>query len=350
MTPTNVPIYEEWIGTLDGFVNAQIRAQVSGYISKQDYAEGSEVKKGALLFEIDPRPFQAVLEQAKARLAQDEAQVQKSRLDVERYQPLAKDQAVSQQDLDNALQAYASAQAMTNADRAAIDAAVLNLGFTKIVSPIDGVAGQALVQLGDLVGPSGSILTTVSQLNPMRVYFQVSEHSYLTFWTKLIDNPTNQLGSSLPLELILSDGSVYPEKGRFFFAGREVNVNTGTLQIAGLFPNPHGLLRPGQYALVRAQTQTRTNALLVPQRAVTELQGTYQVDIIGDSNRVSVVSLKLGPVIGSDWLVEKGLHGGEHVIVEGLQKAKPGETVNPQPFGQNQQLSKAPTANESASR
>jgi membrane fusion protein, multidrug efflux system len=330
LAATNVPIFEEWIGTLDGFVNAQIHAQVTGYLLTQNYAEGSEVKKGDLLFRIDPRPFQAVLDQANAKLAQDKAQAGKTELDVARYTPLAKEQAISQEELDDAVQANLGADAQVKADEAAIESAQLNLGFTRIKSPIDGLAGTALAQTGDLVGQSGSVLTTVSTINPIKVYFQVSEQSYLTFWRRLA-GPENA-DEDVPLQLIFADGSVYPEKGKFFFADRQVNPNTGTLQIAGLFPNADFMLRPGQYGRVRAQTQTITNALVVPQRAVTELQGTYQVAVVGGTNSVHIQSVTTGAQVGSDWIIESGLKPGDRVVVEGIQRVKEGTVVNPQPF------------------
>jgi membrane fusion protein (multidrug efflux system) len=336
VTPTNLPIFEEWIGTLDGSVNAQIRAQVSGYLLTQNYLEGGQVKSGDLLFQIDPRPFQAVLDQAKARLAQDQAQVEKARLDVERYTPLAKDQAISQEQLDNAIQANLAAQAQVKADEAAIETTALNLSFTKITAPIGGLAGLAQVQIGDLVGPSGAVLTTVSDLDPVKVYFQVSEQSYLNFWRHFIVPGASDI-TAPPLQLILSDGSTYPEQGKFFFADRQVNINTGTLQITGLFPNKNNLLRPGQYARVRAQTQIRTNAIVVPQRAVTELQGSYQVAVVGESNRINMASVKVGQQVGSHWLVEEGLKPGAQVVVEGTQKAKAGTVVNPKPWMQEKQ-------------
>jgi RND family efflux transporter MFP subunit len=330
VSPTNVPIFEEWIGTLDGFANAQIHAQVSGYLLTRNYVEGSPVKKGDLLFEIDPRPFEAALDQAKAKLAQDRAQLGKTELDVKRYTPLAKEQAISQEELDNAVQANLAAAAQVKADEAAIATAQLNLDFTKIIAPIGGIAGIALAQIGDLVGPSGGALTTVSTVDPMRAYFNVSEQSYLTFWRGLLGGgETNEV---LPLELILSDGSVYPVRGKFFIADRQVNANTGTLQIAGLFRNPQFLLRPGQYGRIRAQTQLRRDALVVPQRAVTELQGTYQLNVVDDQNKAHVKPVKVGPQIGANWIIEEGLKPGERVVVEGTGKAKEGAPVNPKPF------------------
>jgi membrane fusion protein (multidrug efflux system) len=331
LTQTNVPIFEEWIGTLDGFVNAQIHAQVTGYLLNQNYTEGAEVKKGDLLFQIDPRPFQAELDQALSKLAQDQAQSGKTALDVKRYTPLAQEQAISQEELDNAVQADIGAKAQVKADDAAVENARLNLGFTKITSPIDGLAGTALAQIGDLVGPSGSVLTTVSTINPIEVYFQVSEQSYLTFWRRFI-GATNLVEDS-PLQLIFSDGSVYPQKGKFYYADRAVNPNTGTLQIFGLFSNADFSLRPGQYGRVRAQTQTITNALVVPQRAVAELQGTYQVAIVNETNSVHLQSVKVGAQVGADWIIENGVKAGERIVVEGTGKVKEGMVVNPKPFG-----------------
>jgi membrane fusion protein (multidrug efflux system) len=331
LAPTNVPIFEEWIGTLDGYVNAQIHAQVTGYLLTQNYAEGREIKKGDLLFQIDPRPFQAELDQANAKLAQDKAQAGKTELDVNRYTPLAQEQAISQEQLDDAVQANLAAKAQVKADEAAVESAQLNLGFTKIKSPIDGLAGIALAQIGDLVGQSGgSMLTTVSTINPIKVDFQVSEQSYLMFWRRLVGS--GNADEIFPLQLIFADGSVYPETGKFFFADRQVNPNTGTLQIVGLFSNANYMLRPGQYGRVRAQTQTLTNALLVPQRAVTELQGTYQVTLMNETNTVHLQSVSVGDQIGSNWLIKSGLKPGDRVVIEGTQKVKEGQVVNPKPF------------------
>jgi len=332
IAPTNVPIFEEWIGTLDGFVNAQIRAQVTGYLQKQDYREGSEVMKDDLMFEIDPRPFQAVLEQAQAKLAMDQAQAGRTELDVKRYIPLAKEQAISEQELDNAVQANLAAAAQVQADEANVTNALLNLGFTKIKSPVDGIAGTALAQIGDLVGQSGNVLTTVSTLNPIKVYFQVSEQSYLTFWRRFVSGGET---NDFPLQLLLSDGSIYHENGRFFYADRQVNPNTGTLQIFGLFSNADFVLRPGQYGRVRAQTHVETNALVVPQRAVAELQGTYQVSVIGETNQIRVQSVNVGDQVGNGWIIKSGLKAGDRVVVEGTQKAKEGTVVTPKPYTTN---------------
>jgi membrane fusion protein (multidrug efflux system) len=330
VTPTNVPLYEEWIGTLDGFVNAQIRAQVTGYLQAQDYAEGSAVTNGQLLFQIDPRTFQAALDEARGRLAQDKAQAVRTDLDAKRYAPLAKEQAVSQQEYDNAVQANLGAAAQVQSDEASVSNAQLNLSFTRITSPINGIAGTALAQIGDLVGQSGSVLTTVSTVNPIKAYFQVSEQSYLTFWRRL---STGESGKDTPLQLILSDGSVYPQPGRFFYVDRQVNPTTGTLQVFGLFSNADFALRPGQYGRIRAQTQVKTNALMLPQRAVTELQGSYQVSLIGETNQIHLQPVKVGEQVGNQWIIEDGLKPGDRVVVNGLQKAsKEGALVNPKPI------------------
>lgn len=331
VSPQDVPVTEEWIGTLDGSVNAQIRAQVTGYLVAQKYAEGSHVKKGDTLFEIDARPFQAALEQAEAKLAQDTAQLGKTQLDVKRYTPLAKTQAMSQEELDNAVQANLAAEAQVKADQAALDLARVNLGFTKIVSPIDGIAGTATAQIGDLLSPSSGVLTTVSTVDPMRVYFPVSEESYLNYWKQFVNSSGGAQGDSPPvLQLILVDGSVYPEHGKFFYADRQVNQTTGTLQITALFPNPDSLLRPGQYGRVRAQTRIRHGVFVVPQRAVSELQGSYQIDVVtsdNGTNRTHVKNVKVGERTGSNWVVNSGLTNGDQVVVEGLLKVKEGTAV-----------------------
>jgi RND family efflux transporter MFP subunit len=340
LAPTNVPVSEEWIGTLDGYVNAQIRGQVTGYLIKQDYAEGSRVKQGDLLFEIDPRPFQAVLDQDQAKLAQDQALLGKTDLDVKRYTPLAREQAISQEELDDAVQANLAAAAQIKVDEAAIETARLNLSFTKIISPVDGLAGLALAQIGDLIGQSGSVLTTVSTIDPIKVYFQVNEESYLTFWRQFIGSTNGD--PNCPLQLVFADGSVYPQKGEFFFADRQVNPNTGTLQIVGIFPNTDYVLRPGQYGRVRAQTQSLTNVLVVPQRAVAELQGSYQVTTVTGTNTVHIQTVNVGAQIGPDWVINSGLEPGDRVVVEGIQKVKDGAAVNPVPFASGQPLADPP--------
>jgi membrane fusion protein (multidrug efflux system) len=330
--PRDVPIYEEWIGALDGFVNAGIRAQVTGYLQAQNYKEGSRVKKGDPLFQIDARPFQAALDQARAKLAQSQAQAQKTALDVQRYTPLAKEEALSQEELVNAVQADLAAKAQVQADQASLETAQLNLEFTKVTSPVDGLAGLALAQVGDLVSLSSGLLTTVSQVDPIKAFFNVSEQSYLSFWR---DHIQTQNGDGLALQLVLSDGSIYPLPGKVFFADRQVNQNTGTLQIIGTFPNPDYILRPGQYGRVRAQTQLKRGVLVVPQRAVAELQGSYQVALVVDDNQTNKTHLqavKVGAQVGAEWIIEEGLHPGDRVVVEGTQKAKEGTPVNPKPF------------------
>jgi len=353
----DVPIWNEWVGTLEGLVNAQIKPQVLCYLLRQTYKEGSFVRKGELLFEIDPRTFQAALDQAKAQranaegqLAQAEANQVKTQLDVNRYTPLAKEQAVTQQDLDNAIQANVAAQAQVraakaqiDAARAQVDAAQLNLGFTRIVSQIDGIAGIAQAQIGDLVGPT-SLLTTVSTLDPIKVYFTVSEKGYLNY---IKENPDAakraEQERQLGLEMILADGSRYPHEGSFSFADRQVDVKTGTLRLQGLFPNPGNILRPGQFARVRAVTKTRRGALLVPQRAVTELQGSYQVAVVGKDNKVEIRPVKVGERTGSQWVVDAGLKPGERVIAEGIQRVRQGMTVNPKPLKAETEAKPAPT-------
>src|SRR6266700_6794627 len=279
--PQDVPIYHEWIGTLDGLVNAQIRAQVAGYLLKQNYREGDMVKKGDLLFEIDPRPFQAALDQAKGLLAQAEAQQDKTALDVKRFTPLAKVNAISQEELDDAIHANLAAKAGVLSAKATVEQAELNLGFTKITSPIDGIAGIARAQIGDLVGPASGELTAVSTVDPIKVYFTFTEASYMDYMDRYADDTKRaEHERDLELELILANGTVYPHKGKFYFADRQVDVRTGALRVAGLIPNPGRVLRPGQFARVRARTQIRTGALAVPQRAVMELQGNYEVAVV----------------------------------------------------------------------
>jgi len=341
--PQDVPVYKEWIGTLDGLVNAQIRAQVTGYLLTQDYTEGKQIKKGDLLFTIDPRPFEAALSQANAKLAQDQVQQSRTHWDVERYEPLAKKNAISQQEYINAVQSDLAAQAQVKADEALIQTAQLNIEFTKIVSPIDGLAGIAQAQIGDLVGPGGPLLTAVSTIDPIKVYFITSEQAYLTYrrqYTNATERATHE--QELELQLLLADGSVYPHKGKFVFAGREVNPTTGTIQLTGLVPNPDAILRPGQFARVRAKTQMRKDAIVVPQRAVSELQGSYQVALVSEvngTNKVHLQPVTIGERIGSDWIIEKGLKPGDSVVVEGTQKAnKEGAVVMPKPFEQPKEI------------
>ena len=327
VTQQDVPIYHEWIATLDGFVNATIQPQVSGYLIRQNYREGALVRKNEVLFKIDPRPFQAVLDQAKAQLAQAEAQLGKTQLDVQRDTPLAREKAIAQSQLDNDVQANLAGKATVQADRAAVEQAEINLEFTNVRSLIDGVAGIATGQVGNLVGPQ-TVLTTVSQLDPIKAYFVASEQQYLAFVQR---NPTvasrEKTERQLVLQLVLADGSVYPKKGKFFAADRHVDVQTGAIRLAGLFPNPDNVLRPGQYGRVRFVSYIRPGALLVPQKAVTELQGMYQVAVVGSGDRVNVRTVQVGERSGEMWIIEQGIKPGERVVVEGVQKVRDGMQV-----------------------
>ncbi len=326
----DVPVTQEWIGSLDGFVNAQIRAQVSGYLLKQDYREGTAVHRGDPLFEIDPRPFAAAVSQAEGQLSQMQAQLGKAELDEKRYRPLAADKAISQQELDDAVQARMSAQAQVVSARAAVDQARLNLGFTHIVSPVDGIAGLIQAQIGDLVGPTTGALTTVSTVDPIKAYFPISEQAYLGFRGRDPSAPSFPAG--IKFDLYLTDGSKYPEPGTLFAIDRQVDLTTGTLRVAALFPNPRGLLRPGQFARVRAVVTDLPGALLVPQRALSELQGGYQLATVDAANRVHLVTVTVGPAVGPLIVISTGLKVGDRVVVEGLQKVKEGTVVAPQPY------------------
>ena len=399
----DVPVYSEWIGTTEGIVNADIKAEVTGYLLKQAYKEGSFVKKGQLLFELDSRPFQSVVDQAngqvaqfqgqldqaisqvaqaeaqvaqansqllqsQAQLAQAQANQVKTQLDVNKYAPLAEQKAVTQQDLDNAVQGNIVAKAQVEAARAGVETAraqlraanaqigtakaaintakgqienakaavrtaQLNLGFTRIISPIDGIAGIAQAQVGNLITTTSAPLTTVSTVDPIKVYFTLSEQQYLNFTKRnLIEARRGASVVQIELELILSDASTYPEKGSFFFADRQVDQKTGAIRMAGIFPNPGNVLRPGQYGRVRAVTATKSDALLVPQRAVSELQGSYQVAVVGGDNKIEMRTVKVGERSGSLWVIEDGLKAGETVVVEGTQKIKPGAVVQPKPY------------------
>jgi membrane fusion protein (multidrug efflux system) len=399
----NVPIYRDWVATTDGMVNAEIKAQVTGYLLKQDYKEGSLVQKGQLLFEIDPRPFQAALDQSKGQLAQFQGQLEqalsqvtqaeaqvgqansqvsqaqaqlqaaqanqvKAQLDVNKYAPLAEQKAVTQQDLDNAVQANKAAGAQVEAAKAGVESArsqlrlataqvgtakaavstakgqvenaqaavktaELNLSFTRIISPIDGIAGIAQAQVGNLITTNGNNsvpLTTVSTVDPIKVYFTLNEQEYLEFTKRnLIDAQPGASVAQLELDLILADGTTYPQKGTFLFADRQVDPKTGAIRLAGVFPNPRNVLRPGQFGRIRAVTSTKDNALMVPQRAVSELQGSYQVAVVGDDNKVSLRPVKVGDKVDQNWIINDGLKAGERVVVEGTQKVRPGMVVNP---------------------
>jgi RND family efflux transporter MFP subunit len=366
----DLPIQREWIGTFDGLVNADIKAQVAGYLLRQDYAEGSFVHKGQLLFEIDPRPFQAVVDQATGQLAQARAQLSQAQaglvqaqaqvltaeanqrmaqLNEDKYIPLAKEQAVTQQDVDNARQTNqaqkaqvegAKAQVETSkaqieaagaavkAAEAALETAQVNLGFTKLTSLIDGIAGRATVQVGNLVGPASNAVTTVSTLDPIRANFTVSEQEYLAL-------ARADALHKLQLKAILADGTEHPHPGRFSFADRQVDPNTGAIEMTALFPNPGNVLRPGQYAKVRAVVGENRGALLVPQPAVTELQGGYEVSVVGQDNRVATRQVQVGDRVGTMWVIDEGLKPGERVVVEGQINLRPGTLVQPKPFQGN---------------
>ena len=328
----DVPVFQEWIGSLDGFVNAEIRPQIEGYLLKQSYKEGFLVHAGEALFEIDPRQFQATYDQAAGSLSQYEATLANAKTTVARYRPLAAQKAISQQELDDAETKERTAQANVESARATLEKAKLDLNWTKIVSPIDGIAGVAKAQIGDLVNRL-TVMTTVSQVDPIKVNFNPSEQEYLA-WTAKNGSPERTLkaGQDLeqgPLQLILSNGAVFPHHGRAILVGREVDVKTGTIQLAGAFPNPGNVLRPGQYAKVRVAVDVKKGAILVPQRAVSELQGSYQVAVVGADNKVTIKVVKTGPLEENLWVIEEGLKPGDRVIVEGLQRVKSGMTVAP---------------------
>jgi membrane fusion protein, multidrug efflux system len=371
----NVPLYKEWIGTLDGLVNADIKPEVSGYLIKQAYAEGTFLKKGQLLFQIDPRPFQAALDQAQGHLAQSEGRLEQARaqlaqaeagvavaeanqrrvqLDVDRYTPLAQAEAITLQDLDNATQNNMAAKAQLQAakaqvdtskaqitaalaaveeDKAAVETARINLGFTRLTSPIDGIPGIAQLQVGALVSPASGAITTVSTVDPIKVYFTVSEQEYIEYTRHFPTAEQRQDNRRrLELDLILADGSTYPHKGRVYFADREVNVRTGAIRVAGLFPNPGNILRPGQYGRVRTAIQVQKGALLVPQQAVFDLQGTHEIAVVDSAAKVTIRAATLGDTVGHQWIVRDGVKPGERVIVTGLQKVRTGMIVDPKPF------------------
>jgi len=371
--PKDVPIVAEWVGTLDGLVNATIRAQVQGYLIKQNYREGDFVRQGQVLFEIDPREFQAALEQAQAVLSQtrgalDQAQaalekakaevaVQEARwttakANLARIKPLAEQNAVSKKDLDDATGVELSTRSAVDAAKAgvsvaeanivaakaqvlgaqaAVEKARLNLSFTTITSPIEGISGIAKAQIGNLVGP-GSVdeLTTISTIDPIKCYVALSEKEYMRAEEARRKQPGR---GKVLLGLILSDGTTYPKKGEIAFADRQVDVRTGTIRVATLFPNPQKILRPGQFGRVRAEMGIQTGALAVPQRAVTEVQGKYLVAVVGPENKVSIRQVKAGERFGQLWVIEEGLKAGEKVVAEGTQKVRDGMAVSPKPFG-----------------
>src|SRR5436190_3823993 len=320
--PETVSLSSEWIGTLDGYVNAQIRPQVSGYLLRRSYQEGALVRQGQVLFEIDRRPFEAVLSQAEARLAEAQAQLGKTERDLERDRPLAAERAIAQSQLDNDVQANLAAQAAIKSATAAIETAQLNLGFTKVTSLITGVAAIATAQIGDLVGPA-TLLTTVSQIDAIKAYFALSEQEYLRIADRM-----NRPGTSselwkrdAALTLVLADGSVYPQRGRFLAADREMDPKTGTIRISAAFSNPSRALRPGQSGRIRAETKTVADAIVVPQRAVTEVQGAYQVRVVGSDDRIATRKVKVGDRVGSGRIIEAGVKPNERVVVEGAPAA-----------------------------
>ena len=329
----DVRVVREFIGTTEGDVDAEIRAQVSGYLISRDYREGTLVKRSDLLFRIDERPFRAALDQARGDLERARAVLAKSEQDVARFTPLAREGAVSQQELDNAVQAARAGRAAVDAAKAVVDKAQVDLGFTRIISPIDGLAGVANAQIGDLVAPaSPKPLTTVSQVDPIRVAIPISERDYLRFAGPIRESlEQGPRADKTELELVLADGSVHPHAGHIVVVGREVDPTTGTILMKGAFPNPGLTVRPGQYARVRVATEVLQAALVVPQRAVTELQGTHQVAVLGSGDVIEMRVVELGPQDGSDVVIQKGLEPGERIVVEGIQKVRNGVQVTPQP-------------------
>lgn len=327
----DVAISDEWVGTLDGYVNAQIQPQAAGYLVKQDYREGSQVQKDQVLFEIDPRPFEAVLEQAQGQLGQAQAQLNLAEINVNRDTPLAAARAIAKSQLDNEVQQKSQAEAAVKTAQAAVSTAELNLGFTKVRSLITGVAGQATTQVGNLVSTQ-SVLTSVSQLDPIKVYFSISDSEYLSLAQKARTGGSGliQGASKIPLTLTLSNGEIYPYKGHIAFVDRQLNAQTGAIRIAASFPNPGDVLRPGQFGRVRAETDIRRNAVLVPQVAITEFQGMEQVYTVAQNGTVHVNAVTLGPQYGNSWVVESGLPQGSLVITDNLQKLREGVPVSPQ--------------------
>jgi membrane fusion protein (multidrug efflux system) len=346
---SDVPLTGEWVGTLDGYVNAQIQPQANGYLISQNYREGSQVEKGQILFEIDPRPFEAALEQAQGSLGQAQAQLALAEINVNRDTPLAAERAIARSQLDNDTQQKAQAEATVRSAQAAVAAANLNLGFTKVRSLISGVAGQATIQVGNLVSAQ-SVLTSVSQLDPIKVYFSVSDSEYLALTKRAGAGGADLLhgASKIPLTLTLSNGEVYPQKGHVVFVDRQLNSQTGAIRIAASFPNPGNILRPGEFGRIKAETEIRRNAVLIPQVAVTELQGQQQVYTVGQNNTAHVNNITLGPQYGDSWIVESGLNSGSLVITDNLQKLREGAPVSPQPT--EFRASVAPNATQSPAR
>jgi len=328
----DVPIYNEYVGQLDASVNATIQSRVQGYLISQNYKEGQPVKKDDVLFEIDRRPFEAALAQAKAAFLQADASAKQAEMNAQRAADLFQRKVSSEQERDNAVQSAAAARAQAEAQRAAVEQAQLNLDYTTIHAPVDGIAGLVRVQVGDLIS-AGTTLTSVTKVDPIKAYFTVSEQRYSEYSRRYAD-PQLRIAheKELSFELILADGTVYPHTGEMYAADNQVDVRTGSLRIAALFPNPGNILRPGQFARIRVRSEVKPGALLVPQRAVTELQGTNQVAVVGPDNKVHIQPVKMGRRIDHEWIVEEGLKAGDKVIVEGVQKAREGAVVNPKPW------------------
>jgi membrane fusion protein (multidrug efflux system) len=327
----DVPVRQEWVGTTTGNINADIRPKVEGFLLKRLYAEGSYVKKGQLMFQLDPRQAQASVEQAEGKLAQANAARSQAQIDVKRYTPLVAEKAVSQAELDKAHSMELAATAQVEASQAVLDNSKLNLGWTRVVSPISGIAGIAKVNIGDLITPE-SVMATISSVDPIYVDFSIAEQDYLRF----VKDKADRAGRKNNLELFLGDGSLFPRRGRVLLVNREVESRTGTIQVRAEFPNPGNVLRPGQYARIRAVTSEQKNALLIPQRALAELQGIYQVGVVDSDNKVAIRTVKTGPQFGDMWVIEAGLQPGDKVVVDGLQRLKDGMTVAPTPFQDTQ--------------
>jgi RND family efflux transporter MFP subunit len=325
-----VPIHQEWVGTMSGNVDAEIRPKVEGFLLARLYTEGSFVNKGQPLFELDKRQAQAAVEQATGNLERARAALAQTQIDVRRYTPLVAQRAVSQAELDKAQSAERAATATVDADQAVLDNAKLNLAWTVVISPISGIAGVAKVAIGDLMTPS-TVMTTISNVDPIYADVNIAEQDYLRFQR---EKPTGTARQSL--EMILGDGTLYARRGRVLFLNREVDSRTGTIQVRGEFPNPGNVLRPGQYARVRAITEVLKDALLIPQQAVSELQGVYQVGVVGAGDKVTIQTVKLGPLFGDMWVVDSGLQPGDKVIVDGLQRVRTGVTVSTKPFNDTQ--------------
>jgi RND family efflux transporter MFP subunit len=329
----DVPIHQEWVGTMSGNVDADIRPKVEGFLLSRLYTEGSYITKGTPMFQLDRRQAQAAVEQADGNLARARAALGQAQIDVHRYTPLVAQKAVSQAELDKALSSESAAKAGVDAYQAAVDNAKLNLGWTTVISPISGIAGISKVQVGDLMTPT-TTMTTISSVNPIYVDVSIAEQDYLRFAREKKGRSAGR-----DLQLILGDGTVYAHPGHALFVNREVDSRTGTIQVRGEFPNPGNVLRPGQYARIRAVTELRKSAMLIPQQAVSELQGVYQVGVVGADNKVTIQTVKLGPQFGDMWVVESGLQAGDNVVVDGLQRIKTGMTVAPAPFKNTQPVS-----------